>query len=315
MINLRKQILILESLNISKIRSPMMKKIFILTGILMIFLEMKTIPVCAWGSSKHQELVENNSSYGNLTPSQIKLTSYCAVLADDKAFRGGGLHGTSNYVKNLEFLYTCAYNLKNNVKDPITSALDTNYNDPIYKKLYEKINLLLSKKLLPGEEEKSNSAKAAKVLGFACHLAGDIYAHRTIVPVDADKELFEKTWDRWIANIQYTKDAKKDKLPTFGMLFGNALEENGQGRLLIKEGKASFLSIKGWAAQAKKGENYTLYIARAFEDNPEFYNERYEKGAMELTKNLLTLYGENRSFDDKFVFNTSCLLPLQPAER
>ncbi len=290
-----------------------MKKYVIPIGILLIFLEIKTVPVYAWGSSKHQELVESNSSYGKLTPSQIKLTSYCAVLADDKAFRGGGLHGTSNYVKNLEFLYNCAYNLKNNVKDPINSALDTNYNDPIYKKLYERINLLLSKKLLPGEEEKSNSAKAAKVLGFACHLTGDIYAHRTIVPIDADKVQFEKTWDRWTANIPNKKDAKGDKLPTFAMLFGNALEENGQGRLLIKDGKASFLSIKGWAAQSKKGENYALYIARAFEDNPEFYQARYEKGAMELTKNMLTLYGENRSFDDKYIFKTSCLIPLQPA--
>ena len=45
--------------------------------------------------------------------------------------------------------------------------------------------------------------------------------------------------------------------------------------------------------------------------DPNFYSERYEKGAMELTRNLLTLYGENRLFDANFVFQTNCSLPLQ----
>ena len=277
---------------------------------------MKCVSVSAWCGDKHQELVRVNSSYGHLTPSQTRLASICAVLADSPDYKGGRLHGTGNYVKYLELLYTCAYNLKNNVKDPITSALDKNYEDANYQKLYKKINLLLSEKVLPGEEELSNTAKAAKVLGFACHMTGDIYAHRTIIPPETNKQVFQEAWEKWKSKSRKTDPSKYSNVPSLSTVFGDSLNNNGQGAILIKNQKANFLMIKKWVNPKAKTmhKEYSHYMALAFEDNPAFYPERYEKGAMELTKNLLTLYGENRPFDEKFVFNTSCLLPLQPSK-
>ena len=293
----------------------MKKLFFILTCILYTVIQMKTISVSAWCGDKHRELVQVNSSYGKLTPSQTRLASYCAVLADDKEYGNAKLHGTGNYIKNLELLYTCAYNLKNNVPNPIESAFGESCKDPGYEKLYKKINLLISEKVLPGEEELSNTAKSAKVLGFACHMTGDIYAHRTIIPPEANKELFENTWNSFKSIHEKMNPKKYKNLPSFSTLFGDSLDENGEGFTLIKEQKANFLIIKRWAnpKQSKKQREFSHYIALAFEDSPNFYSERYQKGAMELTRNLLTLYGENRPFDEKFVFQTSCSLPLQPA--
>lgn len=293
----------------------MKKMYFILMCFVFYLIGTNSIPVNAWVNEQHQELVEANSSYGRLTPSQKKLVKYCAVIADRGVYKGGRLHGTGNYIKSMELLYTCAYNLKNNVTNPIQSALDPEYTEPGYLKLYEKVNHLLNDKLIPGEEEKSNTAKSAKVLGFACHLAGDIYAHRTIIPQYADKEIFESTWFTWARKYRTKYPHKAKDLPSFDKLMGTTLDQDGKGTRSIQSGKAIFLRIQSWNSENDPKRKYRKYSAQAFEDNPSFFSERYKVGAMELTRALMTLYGKNLPFDEKAIFTNPCSIPLEPAEK
>lgn len=293
-----------------------MKKIcFILMCFLFLCVGISSTPVYAWVNEQHLELVEKNNNYARLTPSQKKLVKYCSVLADKGVYRGGHLHGTGNYVKSMELLYTCAYNLKNNVNEPILSALDPMYTEPGYLKLYEKINHLLNDKLIPGEEELSNTAKSAKVLGFACHLAGDIYAHRTIIPIYADKELFASTWFTWAKSYRIKHPNRAKELPSFDKLIGNVFDENGKGTLSIQKGNAIFLNIQGWNSKNDPDKKYRKFNTQAFEDNPSFFSERFTVGAMEITCNLLTLYGNNLPFDEKLIFTNNCSISLEPAEK
>ncbi len=292
----------------------MKRFVCVLLCTILVTLELTTDSVQAWSRKYHNELVEVNIKYAGLTPPEKELALRCATLADEGIYSGGRLHGTGNYIKSLELVYTCAYNLRNNVKDPLYSAFDTTYKEAGYQKLYNKIYLLTIEQVIPNADESTNEAKAAKVLGFACHLAGDIYAHRTIVPVEADREVFEKHWKNWVNGQKKMSEEKAQELPEFTDLFGSYLDKYGEGRRLIIEGKANFLDLQSFNHNRYRAVKYRRFIGLVYEDNPAFFKERYDNGAMELVKNMLTLYGENKPFNKATIFKTSCSIPLQKAE-
>lgn len=292
-----------------------MKRLFcVLLCTIIVTTELTTDPAQAWSRKYHNELVEMNSKHANLTPSQEELAIRCATLADEGIYKGGRLHGTGNYIKSMELLYTCAYNLKNNVKDPLFSAFDSSYEEAGYQALFNKIYVLTTSQVLVDVNESTNEAKAAKVLGFACHLAGDIYAHRTIVPPAANRKVFENQWNNWVAQQKQMNTEKAAELPNFTDLFGSTLDEYGEGRRLIKAGKVNFLDLQSFNNNRYRAVKYRRFIGMVYEDSPSFYPERYNKGAMELVKNMLILYGSNKPYDKEIIFKTSCTIPLQKVE-
>ena len=290
----------------------MKKLLLIMMCTLFLTILSSSFTVCAWAGAEHEKITEKCSPCARLSPSQTRLAVYCSTLADKDIYRKDRLHGTGDYVKYLEFLYTCAFNLKNNVPNPLESALDKSCKIPGYHKLYKDVNHLLLDEVLLGDEEKSNSAKAAKILGFACHLTGDIYAHRTIIPANATEDIFKEGWNSWKANKIRKDPSFENKLPPYEAVLGDSLKKGRIGKTQIDEQKANFLMIKKWMTRNPLAQNYAGYLANAFEDNPSFYKERYEVGAMQITQNMMTLYGENLPYCADAIFQTDCSIPIQP---
>ena len=141
-----------------------------------------------WGKAQHKNFVNAYCS-GN----EAKLIGAGAYDADNKYADYKMLHAQHNYVRNLHFLYKCARHMKKSSDRLNTEAelrkfmenIDTtNNNDREFgendiKKLREiLVNYLKNTEL-------NNKEKAAKILGLATHLLGDTFAHRTMVPQNA----------------------------------------------------------------------------------------------------------------------------------
>ncbi len=142
-----------------------------------------------WGGDRHEYMASNAASYYNINSNYVKLMQKTARLADSSTYKDASyLHGSHNYVRGLKFLYQCAGYLRagKSVEVSLTQAtsdagLSTSNNND--KKLIEKTRLLLNTNVLSGVDNLSSSThRYYKVLGFAMHLVGDVYAHRTIVP-------------------------------------------------------------------------------------------------------------------------------------
>ncbi|MBO5088657.1 MAG: S8 family serine peptidase [Lachnospiraceae bacterium] len=141
-----------------------------------------------WGGTQHSTMVSNAITY-NVSNNYIRLMQTTARLADAEKYKDASyLHGSHNYVKGLKFLYQCAEYLRDgkgieNALDKAASDAKLNLNKNNDKLLVEKTRLLLKTNVLSGVDDLSNkNARYYKVLGFAMHLVGDVYAHRTIVP-------------------------------------------------------------------------------------------------------------------------------------
>lgn len=142
----------------------------------------------SWNKSTHAGMVSYAASGYNIQSKYIKLMQEAARLADDDKYKAAGyLHGGNNYVRGLKFLYQCAGYLRSG-KDS-DYALDKAFSDAKMSKknskdnlLKEKTGLLLKKDILYANEDRSSAMMYYKVLGFAMHLVGDVYAHRTIIP-------------------------------------------------------------------------------------------------------------------------------------
>lgn len=162
----------------------------------------------AWGHNDHKASVERNintkSKEVNFNSEELELLYKAVMIADANDYRKldgiyvGGLHGKGNYVANLKYVYELAFKYlmkQSNVDDE--SFINNYFNECTYftesdmkdiAAVNTSILKLVNSKILyytSGEHELSNREKAIKIFGFACHLAGDIYAHNTYVPSSA----------------------------------------------------------------------------------------------------------------------------------
>ena len=149
-----------------------------------------------WAAERHSKLVtELTEGIISFKPG-IEMIRVAAKEADtiygtSKENACPALHGVGNYVLYLKYLFYVAKDLR--AGKTFATASQNAYSripDELrksnrLKKLEACTSDLLSRKILSKEwqvTEETNYQKYCKVLGFALHLIGDTYAHRTIVP-------------------------------------------------------------------------------------------------------------------------------------
>lgn len=141
----------------------------------------------AWSQPDHEASVTKaNISAKGIDMTLVKLV---ARSTDDwygtkkEKFQVNALHGLYNYVANLKFLYEVVYKYKNytrNLNDPDTKWVTETYNESWAAATVAPLLVDAAKREVT--EASTDKARASRVLGLAAHLAGDIFAHRLIVP-------------------------------------------------------------------------------------------------------------------------------------
>lgn len=202
---------------------------------------------------------------------------------DGGDMRGNPFHGRHNYIANLNYLYTVALRLKNygskNINSAqIATALDVNVKHQSDKS-YGASDINGMKSVLLEALKDTNLKKqcgatqmddlAWMTLGFAIHLAGDMYAHRTILPKDS--------WEIYYGTSKGLKDKDCPAFSVVDYKMGNSVIE--------------FRDIKCYM---EKGLSNS-YKCQSYEDNTNFYSTRYN-AAKSTVGNLLTHLNDKKNF-------------------
>lgn len=265
----------------------------------------------SWSTSDHQKLVSGavDSAY-KVDASYISLMQKVVYEADHTYKSANYLHGLQNYVKGLKFLYQCAGYLRAGKSEK--TALDTAAKDAGFSKdnKHDAELIKQTKNLLDNDygiaDNTTAIAKSYKVLGFAIHLVGDTFAHRTIVP-------------------DYTVAGTNPKAMITSAKSGEARFGTGDFDKTPSSGHdVTDAELKSWAKAADKGTGckhwkcfqrtvrlgvmefkdikyYTLEKKYTYEDGNQFCVERYKDAKMNCTV-LFDAYHDKEKYDGIYIF-------------
>lgn len=295
----------------------------------------------------HDELSTESAEYASFSGNAPEISRYACTHTDglteitvnNEKLTVGAPHGTGNYMINLRYLYKmsrCIYengvgdeskNLNKYFSDDNVSwnvngsSSNANYNKGVWNILRQYVNYNLTNRSLLEPSIKKNFSSYSKesqnrylglmIYGIALHLAGDIYAHKTIVP-------------------KYTVDGvnpkQKSKNSNGKMMFGSADFPNDadfSDTIAIRNSiKSSCLmnhdlsniadNIHSWQA-CQRGVSLQVVEFRdinaflistkhnVYEDYTDFCNERY-KAAMLACKRMSKRFKEGGSFYTKLIY-------------
>lgn len=154
-----------------------------------------------WSTDAHQWLVEKADEELSLNSTYVTIMSYTAKLADTDYHNSDsyrGLHGLGNYAANLYTMWKFAnYTKRGEIADnakkyALVDLVEATGNDegittatdgPPLGLMDACVELVGSN--LNGKIKGYSGTAAQKkylVVGFTCHMIGDTYAHRTLVP-------------------------------------------------------------------------------------------------------------------------------------
>ena len=227
-----------------------------------------------WTKSAHDKMVTDIGD--KLACKYVEAMADSAYAADAIYGIYKTIHAQHNYVRNLHYLYMAARRVGNygsnlNTRQKLydfMQGLDTvNLRDgntgtgDIWQM---RDNVLLDYIFRSGDTiEDSNKKIAATIMGFALHLVGDIYAHRTMVPENDTQikrkafksdELWDIYYNKRVHFVIEMRDLKKFKLKT-----------------------------------------------TEFEDKESIYDERI-KASKKSVENILTLYQADQAFSPYKIF-------------
>jgi len=243
----------------------------------------------SWNKAAHESLVASvsTSAAANIMKKTAGLVDSNDVLSANKRFHGGG-----NYVLDLKYLYRLAMNLYNNAgkasvslqdildMSMISSSVLTYYEEEGLTRLEDDMREVLQGKDKQGDKDyglrvyvlgtdASRTSAAYLVMGIACHLASDTFAHRTVISTTA----FE---NNTISDIQpYMSSGKYSKLKTN-----------------VKNHIVEFRDLKHYA----NSESNLSTIRSKFEDNTSFFSSRYNQGATYAIRNLYNCFMNGTNF-------------------
>lgn len=153
-----------------------------------------------WLAKAHIWLADKANETAGLNNTYLTLVKQTAEAADNGTYHPSnhkkytGLHGLGLYTANFYALWKYAnfINKGNSVLQAKTNALASLPSGALDelkkmedgKKEYTTANFLDACGVLMGKEGngKTNAQKKYLLVGFGCHMIGDIYAHRTLVP-------------------------------------------------------------------------------------------------------------------------------------
>lgn len=252
-----------------------------------------------WLSSGHKGIVDYN--IGDLPDYHIRILRGASNWADDcfSASDNGkdsfvtpipALHGKGNYVVNLEFLWyfsvflgrqsnpTSYDDMNNKIKSARSSALEKikgttayqNRNDNGLQNLISNSGTLV--KYDANIKQNNNTRTAAemkmRILGYAAHLLGDVYSHRTMLKSTSG------------LSMSYFKSSLANDVP----------KEIVEFRYLTK---TSYYLLK---------ESNKSIVNQSYVDNPNFRPNRYN----DATVNVSILVTETGGAYDYYLFLCPC---------
>lgn len=228
-----------------------------------------------WLKGDHSNMIADNAP---MNSTYLMILANTAYDADVSYSIYKTIHAQHNYVRNLHYLYMAARRVRasstslgtkkklsaflenidtTNIKDGNTGTGDIwqMRDDVVLDYIFRNGN----------STSASNEEIAAYIMGFALHLVGDIYAHRTMVPRDDTQitaDNFDKKHEKWwetyrekrLHFVIETRDLKK---------FGLATKD--------------------------------------FEDSKNFYKQRYDASNKSIN-NILTLYNGDKAFSPHTIF-------------
>lgn len=227
-----------------------------------------------WLKSDHVNMITKNENL--LNSKLVKAMSNSAFAADNVYSDYKMIHAQHNYVRNLHYLYmaarkvrasTASLNTRSRLSNFLKDNVDTvNLKDgSIGTEDIRQIrdNVILD--YICGNQtrlDNFNEYKAAYIIGFALHLLGDTYAHRTMVPRE-DTELNSG-------------------------LFGS----NEKLRINFNIKKINFVI---------ETRDLKFFELNSYEDDGDFYKERHDASEKSV-KNILSLYQANNAFSPHTIF-------------
>lgn len=279
-----------------------MKKVSLFLVTILIFVFSFSNNAYSWRSSGHENRIRTvfnkalpDTGKEGFSKGEQDLLVCSTVIVDSQGYGKGVkcLHGRYNYILTVEYLteLACSYRKSNssiaNDKSYIKKFYDNFQKNHVLSGKHKTdielaneciVNLLKKENVCKTvSNETSVRKKSIKILGIACHVIGDTFAHETVVPVDAvktsygkgktnttfDTTVFKKEKD-WNAFVKYFKNNK--------MLF-RQLDDTDSTTI-------------------KNGYVYGQYFSSIiYEDSPEFWEERYN-ATYTVTKRLLVSYNE-----------------------
>lgn len=260
-----------------------------------------------WNAVGHKHLVTAGSEESSLTSAELKLLKNASIWSDSylqkddfttnsefkdylmeyKLFHAAGY---KNYVAVTKYLYNVAVRIKNGVSIAnackVTEYAPSNESASEIEKQKTTMTIAIKKicdATVSGQEEVTNTANrnGLKVLGIALHVAGDAYAHKSMVAMDAMDAIVA-------AGSNYFTDADLSTL------------ENK-----ISKNKLTFAGIVG-IGNLDDGEKKDLHAATA--DNTKVSPKRYSRGAKWTVTKLITWY-EASNNNDRHYFTMEAFYP------
>lgn len=116
--------------------------------------------------------------------------------------------------------------------------------------------------------EKSNRKKAIKVMGLACHLAGDIYAHRTYVP---DSSEFGSVQGAAVLSA-YEREVLNEIIANYYVMFAS-LDNLDTAKPLSRKDEKEVSLAAIYGKDVLKSISINLE-SKYYEDNTDFYKFR-----------------------------------------
>ncbi len=245
-----------------------------------------------WTSTDHKNIVNAIESAYNTDIMAIAASCvdkyYKSTDSSGENQDGNPLHGRHNYVANLHFLYNVA------VKVQDETSVGNGLSQARIKKLVQNINVThdydeicgssdinaLKRVIISAsgdssirQETNANTLSAFVwlIMGMAAHLTGDLYAHRTMVPV------YAMSPGHASSESINRKDMKKDSLAK--------IEDK------IKHFMIEFRDIRIY----KSSEKTKAYMLKQYEDNPSFYSNRFLT-SKKAVGNLISIFKLKNDF-------------------
>lgn len=262
----------------------------------------------SWTTADHQNMIS-----GSINASYIALMQKVVYEADHTYQTTQHLHGLHNYVKGLKFLYKCSRYLKMG-KDQETAiqlaksgaGIDTSNTHDVA--LVKQTRNLLNTDY-GYVDNTTSAAKSYKVLGFAMHLVGDTYAHRTIVPAYTvsgtnpknRKDSGGKAGVARFGSSDFKSSSENPDAPSDDQLMKWAKEAYNNPicqhwnhfQRTVNLGVMEFRDIKYYTPAR---------IVGAYEDNSDFCVERFRDAKLNCAM-LMDSYQDNQTYDGIYILS------------
>lgn len=297
--------------------------------------------VGSWGASEHNSSIQTGASADSslFNTKNIKVMQWISRRLDTdfaatksvsnfhagRAYETRSYQKADNYVNDLFFLYEVAIGLKvlpsgssveqqKTVVDTVANNRKNLNSVSIHSGLINQVKDLLTyttaattNGVTYSESElKTAQVNAIKILGAAVHLAGDIYAHRILVPSTATgnaKDSATSITGNYFAKNHFD-EASVGEICSVDVLAETAYNIHSGVTLCDHHTWECFeRAVKNLSVEFKDINTWTkTSIGRGtYEDNPKFYDERFSIGTNYTVKYIMKKYKDGMKTLDENV--------------